>query len=88
MIGAIIFIMFFIIFLIATLGYPMLPPGYMVHEILGIPIVDYPVLGIPAWILINAIVNGVVYGFIIWLIFSLARAVTRPKKETKIVTTA
>ena len=54
----------------------------MIHDLLNIPMTDYPVLGIPAWLLINAIVNGVVYGFIIWLIYSIASAATgRGKKQ-------
>jgi len=82
MIGAVIFVIFFLAFLAVTLGMPTLPPGNMIHDLLNIPMTDYPVLGIPAWLLINAIVNGVVYGFIIWLIFSIASAATgRGKKQ-------
>ena len=81
-IGAAIFVIFFVAFLAVTLGMPTLPPGNMIHDLLNIPMTDYPVLGIPAWLLINAIVNGVVYGFIIWLVFSIASAATgRGKKE-------
>lgn len=81
MIGAVIFVISFLLFLAATLGVPTLPPGNMIHELLAIPKVDYPVLGIPAWLLISAIVNGVVYGFIIWLIYSLVRLATRSKEK-------
>ena len=81
MIGAVIFVIFFLGGLAITLGVPTLPPGNMIHELLAIPKVDYPVLGIPAWLLISAIVNGVVYGFIIWLIYSLVRLATRPKEK-------
>jgi len=58
-IGAVIFVIFFLAFLTVTLGMPTLPPGNMIHDLLNIPVTDYPVLGIPAWLLINAIVNGV-----------------------------
>ena len=82
MIGAVIFVIFFLAFLAVTLGMPTLPPGNMIHDLLNIPVTVYPVLGIPAWLLINAIVNGVVYGFIIWLIFSVVSAATgRGKKQ-------
>lgn len=81
MIGAVIFVISFLLFLAVTLGVPTLPPGDMIHELLAIPKVDYPVLGVPAWLLISAIVNGVVYGFIIWLIYSLVRLATRPKEK-------
>ena len=85
MIGAVIFVIFFLAFLAVTLGMPTLPPGNMIHDLLNIPVTDYPVLGIPAWLLINAIVNGVVYGFIIWLIYSIVSAATgRGKKEQQV----
>jgi len=74
MIGAVLFVIGFLMFLAITLAVPLaLPPGNMIHGILGIPQVDYPVLGIPGWTLINAITNGVFWGFIIWLAFSLVK---------------
>ena len=83
MIGAVLFVIFFLLFLAVTLGMPTLPPGEMIHELLAIPKVDYPVLGIPAWLLITAIVNGLVYGFIIWLIYSVASLATRSRKKER-----
>jgi len=84
LIGAVIFVICFLAFLAVTLGMPTLPPGNMIHELLNIPVTDYPVLGIPSWLLIAAIVNGVVYGFIIWLAFSLINMATgrKPKVYT------
>jgi len=73
MIGAVIFVVFFLLFFAITLGFPSLPPGETIHELLNIPYLEYPVLGIPAWLFISAIVNGVVYGFIVWLIFSVVK---------------
>jgi len=70
--GAIVFLTVFIIFLVATLGYPAIPPGKALYQLLGVPETEYPVLGIPATLLVQAIFNGVVYGVIAWLIFSLA----------------
>jgi len=82
MIGAVIFVIFFLLFLVVTIGMPTLPIGDMIQQqILKIPKVDYPVLGIPGWILINAILNGVIYGFIIWLIFSLVNMATKRKQK-------
>ncbi len=85
MIGAIIFVVVFLGTLLVSFGMPWLPPGYMIFDILNIPVVDYPVLGIPAWLLIIGIVNGVVYGFIIWLIYTVIAAATgRGKKSQQI----
>jgi len=69
--GAIVFLTVFVIFLVATLGYPAIPPGKALYQLLGVPETEYPVLGIPATLLVQAIFNGVVYGVIAWLIFSL-----------------
>ena len=69
--GAIVFLTVFIIFLVATLGYPAIPPGKALYQLLGVPETEYPVLGIPATLLVQAIFNGVIYGVIAWLIFSL-----------------
>ena len=86
MIGAVIFVIFFLVFLAVTLGVPTLPPGNMIHELLGIPLTETPVLGIPTWLLINAIVNGVVYGFIIWLVYSvIAKTTGVGKKPSQII---
>jgi hypothetical protein len=81
MIGAVIFVIFFLVSLAITLGLPTLPPGGLIHEILNIPQVSYQVLGIPAWQLINASTNGVVYGFVIWLVYSIAASVRGRRKQ-------
>jgi len=46
--GAIVFLAVFVIFLAATLGYPAIPPGKALYQLLGAPETEYPVLGIPA----------------------------------------
>ena len=82
MIGAVIFVIFFVVFLAVSLGMPTLPPGSLVHELLGIPETGYLILGIEGSLLINAIVNGVFYGFIVWLIYSLIAAATGRGKKS------
>lgn len=83
LIGAVIFVIFFLLFLAITLSVHGLLPGSMTHAWLGIPQTEYVVLGIPAWLLINAIVNGVFWGFVVWLIYSLVRLATS-KREKKV----
>jgi hypothetical protein len=81
--GAIVFLVVFIVFVIATLGYLSLPPGGMIYDALNVPDTDYPVLGIPATNLVISVFNGVVYGVIVWLIYTVvARATKREKKPT------
>jgi len=67
--GAIVFLLVFVIFLVATLGYPAIPPRKTLYQLLGIP----------ATSLVQAIINGVTYGAITWLIFSLTM---KYKKES------
>ena len=82
--GAIIFVAAFLIFLVATFGYPDLPPAKAIYDAVVGAEVDYEVLGIPATLLITAVFNGVIYGVIVWLISWLAtKVVSRGKKEEK-----
>lgn len=68
--GAIVFIIAFVIFLAATLAYSELPVGNAVSDAVGIdPTVEWS--GFLVRTLVSAILNGVIYGVIIWLIFTL-----------------
>ena len=68
-------------FLIITLAVPSLPPGRLINNALNVPDTDYPVLGIGATKLILAIFNGVVFGVIAWLVYSL----TLGRKKTEVI---
>ena len=86
--GAIVFLAIFAIGLFITLSSPTLPPGRMIYDAVVGAETDYPVLGISATTLIAAIFNGVIYGVIIWLIYTLAvRAGVLGKEEPKVVQT-
>ncbi len=65
MIGAVIFLIFFVLVTVISLVVG-LPPGIYVHDWVGIPESDYSSL-------INGIVNGIVYGVVAWVVFSLAK---------------
>lgn len=63
-----IFLVFFIFFTLATLAVPIpLFPGNMVRSVfisLGVPVsFETP--------LVEAIANGILYGFIVWIVFVL-----------------
>jgi len=67
--GAIIFIIAFVIFLAATLAYPELPVGNAISDAMDIdPTVEWS--GFLVRTLVSAVFNGVIYGVIIWLIFT------------------
>ena len=75
--GAIVFIIVFVIFLAATLAYTGLPPGNAISDSMSI----YPTIewnGFIVKTLISAIFNGVIYGVIIWLIFTFGKKALKP----------
>jgi hypothetical protein len=70
--GAIVFIIAFLIFLAATLSYAELPPGNGISSSIGIdPTIEWS--GFVVKTLVSAILNGVIYGVIIWLIFTFGK---------------
>ena len=81
--GALVFLAVFIILFAATLAYSDLPPGKQIYGALNVPTTDYPVLGIQAATLIEAVFNGVVYGIIAWLIYTIVERTTKSKRQTQ-----
>ena len=72
---------FLVFFTLATLAVPIpLFPGNMVHSVfssLGIPVSLYTSL-------LEAVANGILYGFIIWIVFVLvSRRLEEPEVEIK-----
>lgn len=79
--GVLVFLIVFFVLLLATLAVPGIPPGKQIYGALGVAETDYPVLGISATLLIEAIFNGVVYGIIAWLIFTFGSRAVRKKPQ-------
>jgi hypothetical protein len=82
--GAILFLVVFAIMILATLAYTSIPPGETIYKAV-LPNTEqytstYPIAGTNAFALIIAVFNGVIYGFIAWLIFTL---VTWGQKKNK-----
>ena len=70
--GAIVFIIAFVIFLAITFAYTELPPGNAISDAMGIdPAVEWS--GLLVRTLLSAVFNGVIYGVIIWLIFTFGK---------------
>jgi predicted secreted protein len=80
--GAIVFIVVFVLGIVATLAYQDLPIGRQVYNALNLPVTDYQLLGIQVPTLVAAILNGVFYGIIVWIIYSLAERASKPKPST------
>jgi hypothetical protein len=79
--GAIVFIVVFILGILVSLAIQNLPPGQQIYNALSLPTTDYLVLGIEATTLTIAIFNGVVYGVIVWIIYSLVERARKPKPQ-------
>lgn len=69
-IGAIVFLVVFFAFLLMTLGVPDLPIGRQLYGLFGVAESDYLVLGIGVTTLVSAVLNGVFYGVIAWLVYT------------------
>jgi uncharacterized membrane protein len=80
--GALVFLAVFAVVAIITIAaYPTLPPGLTIYHMMGLPDTAYPILGLAAPIFAAAILNGVIYGIIVWLIYSIAAWATRSNKK-------
>lgn len=81
--GALVFLLFFVIFLFVTIAYPSLPPGGMIYDALNVPETDYPVFGIAVTTLVISVFNGVIYGIIAWIIFTIIDYLMKRSKSQK-----
>jgi hypothetical protein len=76
--GAIVFLIVFVILLAITLAYPEIPPGNTISDAINIdPTVEWN--GILVRTLTSAIFNGIIYGIIAWLAYTL---IERARKKT------
>jgi hypothetical protein len=81
--GALVFIAVLVIVFLISLGVTTIPPGQQLYNMLKLPssVTTYKVAGaIYGDVLIKAIFNGVIYGFIVWLIFTILTYAFRKKK--------
>jgi len=80
--GAIVFLAAFLLFLAITLGYQGLPPGRQIYDAVVGAESDYLVSGIPVTALAIGIFNGVIYGFIIYIVFWILTSYVFKKEPT------
>lgn len=85
--GAIILVAAFLIFLVLTLGYSKFPPGRTIYDATAGVETDYEVLGLPATLLVTAVFNGVIYGVIVWLIYTLVESARKGRQKEPATTT-
>ena len=78
--GLAVFVVFFAVFLVSSLAISSpLFPGNVVCFLFAISDLSYVSL-------VNAVVNGVFYGFIVWVVFSLfCRWIERPLSKKELI---
>lgn len=88
--GAIVFLAAFLLFLAITLGYTALPPGRQIYDAVVGAESSTVVSGVSITALAIGIFNGVIYGFIIYIIYWLLTSYVfkrKPTAEVKVKTT-
>jgi hypothetical protein len=85
--GAIVFLVVFAILVVATLGNTSIPPGQAIYNAVlpGTEAASGYLVGgaVDAVTAIIAVFNGVIYGFIAWLVFTIIMAVTKKDKKNQ-----
>ena len=79
--GALVFLAVFAIMLVITSGNPTIPFGRQIYYAIGGVNINYPIAGIPVSTLVPAVFNGVVYGVIVWIIYSIVASATGKNKN-------
>jgi hypothetical protein len=83
--GAIVFLAAFLLFLVISLGYSGLPPGRQIYDAAVGAESDYLVSGIPVTLLAIGIFNGVIWGFIIYIVYWVLDSYVFKKEPTATV---
>lgn len=81
--GVSVFFAVFIIVLVISFGYSGIPPGQQIYDVIGGTDSNYLILGLSVATLVPAIFNGVVFGAIIWAIYSLSTPSKQKKEEVR-----
>jgi hypothetical protein len=86
--GAIVFLIVFAILVVATLGNTSIPPGQAIYNAVlpGTEAASGYLVGgqVDAITAIIAVFNGVIYGFIAWLIFTIVMMFTKKEKKNNV----
>ncbi len=88
--GAIVFLVVFALVVVITLGNTSIPPGQAIYNAVlpGTEAASGYLVGgtVDAVTAIIAVFNGVVYGFIAWLVFTVLMMFTKKDKKDQHVT--
>jgi heme/copper-type cytochrome/quinol oxidase subunit 3 len=86
--GAIVFLVVFAVLVVLTIGYVAIPPGQAIYNAFlpGTEAASGYLIGgsVDAVTAIIAVFNGVIYGFIAWLIFTIVMMATKKEKKNNV----
>ncbi|MBT8172021.1 DUF4332 domain-containing protein [Candidatus Bathyarchaeota archaeon] len=68
----------FVILLMGTLMFQDIQPGQIIFDLFGNPETDYLIFGIPGELLVSGIINGLIWGAVLVIIYSYLKG---PSKE-------
>jgi len=78
MLGVLVFVASFLFLFIISLIFPNMPPGQILFDVLGNSETTYLIAGVSEEILLAAMINGLVWGVIIVIVYSFLRG---PQKQ-------
>lgn len=74
-----VFVASFISLFVVTMTFPAMPPGQMLCTVLGNSETDYLIAGISGELLVSGIINGLVWGVLIVMVYSYLRGPSKGK---------
>ena len=86
--GAIVFLLVFALLILLTIVGIAIPSGQAIYNA-ALPgteqyTINYSIVGTNAFTLIIGVFNGVIYGFVAWLIFTLIMMATKKDKKEQV----
>jgi CBS-domain-containing membrane protein len=86
--GALVFLAVFAIVVIVTIAGVANPPGAAIYSAVlsgtAVYTSQYAIVGTNTYTLIVAVFNGVIYGYIVWLAFTIINALTKKDKKDNV----
>jgi len=81
---AVVFVIAFLCLFAITLVIPILPPGDMISNFIGIP-APTSILGISGASIVNGIINGLVWGTIVFIIYAVTHRTPKRKALPRMI---
>ena len=79
MLVVLVYVASFIVLLIGTLMVPGIPPGQMICDVFGNSEADYLIAGVSGELLVSGIINGLIWGAVIIIVYSFWKGPSKGK---------